>query len=103
MYTQDSNYKEMAAKVKELGLTVESTKKVDLIEALNSHEAEVSENETRGRKINPNSARQIRLAAMEAKRGAGTLRRGRPEGSGKVEEVVESLIEKPVPTSTTAE
>ena len=78
MYTQDSNYKEMAAKVKELGLTVESTKKVDLIEALNAHAAEVSANETRGRKVNPNSARQKRLAEMEAKRAAGELRRGRP-------------------------
>ena len=79
MYTQDSNYKEMAAKVKELGLTVESTKKVDLIEALNAAVAEASANETRGRKVNPNSARQVRLAAMEAKRAAGTLQRGRPQ------------------------
>jgi hypothetical protein len=31
-----------------------------------------------GRKINPNSARQIRLNEMEIKRAAGLLKRGRP-------------------------
>jgi hypothetical protein len=31
-----------------------------------------------GRKINPNSARQIRLAELEAKRSNGELKRGRP-------------------------
>ena len=31
-----------------------------------------------GRPVNPNSARQIRLAELEAKRSNGELRRGRP-------------------------
>ena len=31
-----------------------------------------------GRKINPNSARQIRLAELEAKRQNGEVKRGRP-------------------------
>ena len=31
-----------------------------------------------GRKINPNSVRQIRLAELEAKRSNGELKRGRP-------------------------
>ena len=31
-----------------------------------------------GRKVNPNSARQIRLAELEAKRSNGELKRGRP-------------------------
>ena len=31
-----------------------------------------------GRPVNPNSARQQRLAELEAKRSNGTLRRGRP-------------------------
>ena len=31
-----------------------------------------------GRKVNPNSARQIRLAEIQAKREAGLIKRGRP-------------------------
>jgi hypothetical protein len=31
-----------------------------------------------GRPVNPNSARQIRLAELEAKRSNGELKRGRP-------------------------
>ena len=34
--------------------------------------------ETRGRKVDPNSARQVRLAELEEKRANGELRRGRP-------------------------
>ena len=34
--------------------------------------------EKRGRKVNPNSARQIRLKELEAKRANGELKRGRP-------------------------
>jgi len=34
-----------------------------------------------GRPVNPNSARQIRLAELEAKRSNGELRRGRPVDS----------------------
>ncbi len=32
----------------------------------------------KGRPVNPNSARQIRLAELEAKRSNGELKRGRP-------------------------
>jgi len=35
-----------------------------------------------GRKINPNSARQIRLAEIQAKREAGLIKRGRPAVPG---------------------
>ena len=34
--------------------------------------------ETRGRNVDPNSARQIRLAELEAKRANGELKLGRP-------------------------
>ena len=34
--------------------------------------------ETRGRNVDPNSARQIRLKELETKRANGELRRGRP-------------------------
>jgi hypothetical protein len=35
----------------------------------------------KGRPVNPNSARQIRLAELEAKRSNGELKRGRPVDS----------------------
>ena len=35
-------------------------------------------NVVKGRPVNPNSARQIRLAELEAKRSNGELKRGRP-------------------------
>ena len=35
----------------------------------------------RGRPVNANSARQLRLAELEQKRANGTLRRGRPAKS----------------------
>ena len=37
----------------------------------------------RGRPVNMNSERQLRLADLAARRAAGTLKRGRPAGSGK--------------------
>ena len=37
----------------------------------------------RGRPVNMNSERQLRLADLAARRAAGTLKRGRPVGSGK--------------------
>jgi hypothetical protein len=39
---------------------------------------QVKEVKTLGRKINPNSARQIRLAELEMKRQNGEVKRGRP-------------------------
>jgi hypothetical protein len=36
-----------------------------------------------GRPVNATSERQLRLAELAAKRAAGTLKRGRPVGSGK--------------------
>lgn len=35
-------------------------------------------NVVKGRPVNPNSARQVRLAELEAKRSNGELKRGRP-------------------------
>ena len=37
----------------------------------------------RGRPVNATSERQLRLADLAARRAAGTLKRGRPAGSGK--------------------
>jgi hypothetical protein len=41
----------------------------------------VEEVKVLGRPVNPNSARQIRLAELEAKRSNGELKRGRPVNS----------------------
>ena len=40
-----------------------------------------------GRPVNPNSARQIRLAELEAKRNNGELKRGRPVKEGSARQV----------------
>lgn len=98
MYTQDSNYKEMVQAAKELGIETKNIKKVDLIEALNA--TITPKVERRGRPVNPDSPRQKRLsqkgligrgrpadpnsawnikqAALAAKREAGELKLGRP-------------------------
>lgn len=70
MYTQESNYKEMVAKAKELGIETKNIKKVDLIEALNA--AISPKVERRGRPVNPDSPRQKRLSQK------GLIGRGRP-------------------------
>ena len=43
--------------------------------------------EKRGRKVNPNSARQIRLKELEAKRANGELKRGRPVNPNSVRQL----------------
>ena len=44
--------------------------------------------ELRGRKVDPNSARQIRLAELDAKRANGELKRGRPSAISKLVDMV---------------
>ena len=43
--------------------------------------------EKRGRKVNPNSARQLRLKELEAKRANGELKRGRPVNPNSVRQL----------------
>ena len=45
----------------------------------------------RGRPVNMNSERQLRLADLAARRAAGTLKRGRPVGSGKKANTAEKV------------
>ena len=45
----------------------------------------------RGRPVNATSERQLRLAELAAKRAAGTLKRGRPVGSGKKANTAEKV------------
>lgn len=67
-------YKQLRDKVLELGLVVADQKKETLIAALEAHLNTVQ----KGRPVDPNSARQLRLAEHEARKAAGELRRGRP-------------------------
>jgi len=46
-----------------------------------------------GRPVNMNSERQLRLAELAAKRAAGTLKRGRPVGSGKKVNTAKKAVE----------
>ena len=72
------SYNEMRAKVAELKLEVADTKKQTLIDALTAHQ-EPAKTETRGRKVNPNSARQLKLKAQAERIANGeTVKRGRP-------------------------
>jgi hypothetical protein len=49
----------------------------------------------RGRPVNATSERQLRLADLAARRAAGTLKRGRPVGTGKKADTAEKAV-KPV-------
>ena len=49
----------------------------------------------RGRPVNATSERQLRLADLAARRAAGTLKRGRPAGTGKKADTAEKAV-KPV-------
>ena len=72
MYTETSNYKEMVVDAKAKGIETKNIKKVDLIAALNATvEAKI---EKRGRPINPQSNRQIKISQV----GIGQGHRGRP-------------------------
>ena len=72
------SYNEMRAKVAELKLEVADTKKKTLIDALTANQ-EPAKTETRGRKVNPNSARQLKLKAIAERKANGeVIKRGRP-------------------------
>ena len=47
----------------------------------------------RGRPVNPESARQKRLAELEAKRATGELKRGRPAGTKNQTKTEEVVVE----------
>ena len=72
------SYNEMRAKVAELKLEVADAKKQTLIDALKSHQ-EPAKTEMRGRKVDPNSARQLKLKAIAEREANGeVIKRGRP-------------------------
>jgi len=67
-------YKELRDEVLKRGLVVADQKKETLIAALEADMNTVQ----KGRPVDPNSARQLKLAEHEARKAAGELRRGRP-------------------------
>jgi hypothetical protein len=67
-------YQQLRDEVLKRGLVVENQKKETLIAALEADMNIVQ----KGRPVDPNSARQKRLAEHEARKAAGELRRGRP-------------------------
>jgi len=75
---------ELVAKAVAAGITkAHSMKSVVLEEML----AGLGNVKAQGRPVDPNSARQIRLAELEAKRANGELKRGRPVDTSSVRQV----------------
>jgi hypothetical protein len=75
------NRNELVATAKELGIAkAHQMKSVDLEVLIEQMKNQIEQVEVKklGRKVNPESVRQIRLMELEAKRAAGELRRGRP-------------------------
>jgi hypothetical protein len=80
MYTIENKFAEMVQVAKEKGINTKGMNKATLINELNALEPVVEETTTKkGRKINPNSPRQLRLAEQAARKAAGEkVGRGRP-------------------------
>ena len=78
-----TDYKVLKAQAIALGMTNANTIKKAVLTQLVQAEydkmpVDETEHEKPGRPVNPNSARQQRLADLEARRAAGTLKLGRP-------------------------
>lgn len=80
MYTIESKFADMVQVAKEKGINTKGMNKATLINKLNALEPAVTveEPKQKGRKINPQSARQQRLTEIESKRINGEIKRGRP-------------------------
>ena len=80
MYTIENNFNEMKSVAATKGINTKGMNKAELIKALNALEPVVVETpKQKGRKINPNSPRQLRLAEQARRKEAGeTVGRGRP-------------------------
>lgn len=72
------NRKELVAKAKEMGFEGNPNKEKSVVLEAFIASASKPKGIKTGRKIDPTSARQKRLAELEAKREAGELKRGRP-------------------------
>ena len=82
------NRKELINLAKENGVAkAHQTKTVVLEELLTEMGLIGNKVEKRGRKVDPNSVRQIRLKALEEKRANGTCQRGRPVDSNSVRQL----------------
>ena len=75
------NRNELVATAKGLGIVkAHQMKSVDLEVLIEQMKPQIEQVEVKklGRKVNPESVRQIRLMELEVKRASGELRRGRP-------------------------
>lgn len=87
--TTELSYNEMKSFVKENNIEVPNMKKDTLIEAINTfNKPAATVVETRGRKIDPNSARQKRLAMV------GKVKRGRPVDPTSAWNIKQTELEK---------
>lgn len=70
--------KELVAAAVAAGITKAHSMKSAVLEQMLAEMSEPQTTGKRGRPVNPNSTRQVRIAELEAKRANGELKRGRP-------------------------
>jgi hypothetical protein len=70
--------KELVSKALEAGITKAHTMKSVVLEEMLAGMAKTEKTGKRGRPVNENSPRQLRLKELEAKKANGELKRGRP-------------------------
>ena len=78
---------ELVAKAVEAGITKAHSMKSVVLEEMLANMNKPETTGKQGRPVNPNSARQMRLAELEAKRANGELKRGRPVDTSSVRQV----------------
>ena len=70
--------KELVAAAVAAGITKAHSMKSVVLEQMLAEMSEPQTTGKRGRPVNPNSTRQVRIAELETKRANGELKRGRP-------------------------
>ena len=81
------NRKELINLAKENGVAKAHQTKTVTLEEILTEMGVIGYVEKRGRPVNPNSERQIRLKMLEEKRANGTCKRGRPVDSNSVRQM----------------
>ena len=81
------NRNELVAAAVKAGITKAHTMKSVVLEEMLANMAKPEPTGKRGRPVDTSSARQIRLAELEAKRANGELKRGRPVNESSVRQV----------------
>jgi hypothetical protein len=79
---------ELVQKAKEMGVAKPQNMKTSVLEELiNTQPQQTTDTPKRGRKVNPSSSRQKRLAELEVRKQNGLLKRGRPINSSSQRQV----------------